>query len=78
MVSKINAVRPDSVHCKRHEDDNFYMSKAVNEYFTDSFMDYAKKVKILQAKLKCRGGNLQKTMNKVKNKDNEERYIVNQ
>ena len=47
---EINCVRPQSVYSPKDPRDTFYMSKTSNDYFTMDFFEFAKYVKILQAK----------------------------
>jgi len=47
------------------------MSKGVNKYFTEDFFEYAKKVKLLQPKLKSRNENTVNTIKRIKQMNNE-------
>ena len=67
-----------SVYNQRKPDDVFYMSKGVNTYFTENFYDYAKKVKILQPKLKCRNNNTINTIKQIKLKNIEMKNAISQ
>ncbi len=63
---KGNSTRPQSVFSKRNDNDIFYTNKAVNDYFTQDFKQFAWKFKPLQAKLPVKNNKIKKALNQEK------------